>query len=201
MMRQSTLDMEDLRKRRSLVITRKEAAEALGVDPRTITTSINEGTIPSVRLGRRVVIPREKFLALFADEMLGDYERYRDLPALDGTSRLSPYLAAGVLSPRQCLHAALRGNRGEFETGNPGAVAWINELLWREFYKHVLVGYPRVSRHRAFRVQTEALGWRDAPEELLAWQQGRKVRSTVTQATVERRTEDWKANGLYIGVW
>ncbi|WP_197491786.1 helix-turn-helix domain-containing protein [Microbacterium sp. H83] len=71
MMRQSTLDMEDLRKRRSLVITRKEAAEALGVDPRTITTSINEGTIPSVRLGRRVVIPREKFLALFADDTPG----------------------------------------------------------------------------------------------------------------------------------
>jgi excisionase family DNA binding protein len=67
MMRQSTLDMEDLRKRRSLVITRKEAAEALGVDPRTITTSINEGTIPHVKLGRRIVIPREKFLALFAD--------------------------------------------------------------------------------------------------------------------------------------
>lgn len=67
MMRQSTLDMEDLRRRRSLVITRKEAAEALGVDPRTITTSINEGTIPHVKLGRRIVIPREKFLALFAD--------------------------------------------------------------------------------------------------------------------------------------
>ena len=67
MMRQSTLDMDDLRKRRSLVITRKEAAEALGVDPRTITTSINEGTIPHVKLGRRIVIPREKFLALFAD--------------------------------------------------------------------------------------------------------------------------------------
>ena len=56
-----------LRKRRSLVITRKEAAEALGVDPRTITTSINEGTIPHVKLGRRIVIPREKFLAPFAD--------------------------------------------------------------------------------------------------------------------------------------
>lgn len=67
MMRQSTLDMEDLRRRRGLVITRKEAAEALGVDPRTITTSINDGTIPSVKLGRRIVIPREKFLALFAD--------------------------------------------------------------------------------------------------------------------------------------
>ena len=67
MRRQSALDMDDLRKRRSLVIPRKEAAEALGVDPRTITTSINEGTIPHVKLGRRIVIPREKLLALFAD--------------------------------------------------------------------------------------------------------------------------------------
>jgi deoxyribodipyrimidine photo-lyase len=117
-------------------------------------------------------------LALFADEMLGDYERRRDLPAVDGTSRLSPYLAAGVLSPRQCLHAALRGNRGEFETGNPGAVAWINELLWREFYKHTLVGYPRVSRHRAFRPETEAVPWRHAPDELAAWQQGRQLLAT-----------------------
>lgn len=57
MRRQSALDMDDLRKRRSLVITRKEAAEALGVDPRTITTSINEGTIPHVKLGRRMGKP------------------------------------------------------------------------------------------------------------------------------------------------
>lgn len=66
-MRQSTLDIDDLRKRRSLVITRQEAAQALGVDPRTITVGIEDGTILSVKLGRRVVIPREKFLALFAD--------------------------------------------------------------------------------------------------------------------------------------
>lgn len=51
---------------RSLVVTRQEAAEALGVDPRTIMVGI-EGTIPSVKIGRRIVIPREKFLALFAD--------------------------------------------------------------------------------------------------------------------------------------
>lgn len=67
-MRQSTLDIDDLRGRRSLVITRQEAAEALGVDPRTVTVGIEDGTIPSVKLGRRVVIPREKFLALFADD-------------------------------------------------------------------------------------------------------------------------------------
>ncbi|WP_447942862.1 helix-turn-helix domain-containing protein [Microbacterium aurum] len=71
-MRQSTLGIDDLRRRRSLVITRQEAAEALGVDPRKITVGIEDGTIPSVKIGRRVVIPREKFLALFADDTTAD---------------------------------------------------------------------------------------------------------------------------------
>ena len=71
-MRQSTLHTDDLRRRRSLVITGQEAAQALGVDPRTITVGIEDGTIPSVKLGRRVVIPREKFLSLFADDTTAD---------------------------------------------------------------------------------------------------------------------------------
>lgn len=64
-MRTATVTIEMLRNARSLVITRTEAAQALGVDPRTITAGIENGTLPSVRLGRRVVIPREKFLRLF----------------------------------------------------------------------------------------------------------------------------------------
>lgn len=49
-------------------ITRIEAGAIAGVDPRTITAGIKDGTIPAVRLGRRVVIPREKFLKLFEAE-------------------------------------------------------------------------------------------------------------------------------------
>lgn len=64
-MRTATVTLDELRRSRSVVITRKDAAEALGVDPRTITVGINDGTIPSVKLGRRIVIPREKFLRLF----------------------------------------------------------------------------------------------------------------------------------------
>ena len=64
-MRTATVTIDMLRASRSLVITRTEAAQALGVDPRTVTAGIENGTIPSVRLGRRVVIPREKFLRLF----------------------------------------------------------------------------------------------------------------------------------------
>ena len=64
-MRTATVTIDTLRESRSVVITRKDAAEALGVDPRTITVGINDGTIPTVKLGRRVVIPRERFLRIF----------------------------------------------------------------------------------------------------------------------------------------
>ena len=64
-MRTATVTVKMLRESRSLVITRAEAAAALGVDPRTVTAGIENGSIPSVKLGRRVVIPREKFLRMF----------------------------------------------------------------------------------------------------------------------------------------
>lgn len=64
-MRTATVTIDTLRDSRSLVITRTEAAAALGVDPRTVTAGIEEGTIPAVKLGRRLVIPREKFLKIF----------------------------------------------------------------------------------------------------------------------------------------
>ncbi|MDC7826221.1 deoxyribodipyrimidine photo-lyase [Pseudomonas sp. BLCC-B13] len=135
-------------------------------------------------------------LADFAEERMAGYQERRDFPAVDGTSQLSPYLAAGVISPRQCLDAALRINQGEFDSGNPGAVCWVNELLWREFYKHILVGYPRVSRHRAFRLETEAVPWRDAPRDLEAWQQGRTGIPIVDAAMRQLLATGWMHNRL-----
>ncbi|MCC6076580.1 deoxyribodipyrimidine photo-lyase [Pseudomonas sp. GCM10022188] len=135
-------------------------------------------------------------LANFADQHLPWYKDERDFPARPGTSALSPYLAAGVLSPRQCLHAALGVNAGDFADGNPGVVSWISELLWREFYKHILVGYPRVSRGRAFRVDTEALAWRDAPADLEAWQQGRTGIPIVDAAMRQLLATGWMHNRL-----
>ncbi|WP_025131844.1 deoxyribodipyrimidine photo-lyase [Pseudomonas sp. PH1b] len=135
-------------------------------------------------------------LEQFTDEQIAYYQSERDFPAKPGTSQLSPYLAAGMISPRQCLHAALRCNQGEFESGNPGAVTWINELLWREFYKHILVGYPRVSRHRAFRAHTEALAWRNAPEELAAWQEARTGLPIIDAAMRQLLETGWMHNRL-----
>ncbi|MDH0293006.1 deoxyribodipyrimidine photo-lyase [Pseudomonas sp. GD04087] len=135
-------------------------------------------------------------IELFTDEILKTYQDTRDLPARDGTSRLSPYLAAGVISPRQCLHAALANNHGEFETGNSGAVSWINELLWREFYKHILVGFPRVSRHRAFREDTEKLKWRYDQKDLQDWQQGRTGFPIIDAAMRQLLATGWMHNRL-----
>ena len=135
-------------------------------------------------------------LAIFAADDIAEYERRRDLPAEPGTSQLSPYLAAGVVSARQCLHAALGANRGEFDGGNQGAVTWINELLWREFYKHILVGYPWVSMGRAFRRETEALPWRHAPEDLEAWQQGRTGFPIIDAAMRQLLATGWMHNRL-----
>lgn len=64
----TSLTLDALRDSPAATITRTEAAAALGVDPRTISVAIAEGNIPAIRLGRRVVIPREKFLALFDPE-------------------------------------------------------------------------------------------------------------------------------------
>lgn len=135
-------------------------------------------------------------LTRFLDEAIDDYHHLRDLPAKPGTSQLSAYLAAGVISPRQCLHGALACNRGEFDSGSTGIQTWINELLWREFYKHILTGYPQVSRHRAFRTHTEALPWRDAPEDLAAWEQGRTGFPIIDAAMRQLLDTGWMHNRL-----
>jgi deoxyribodipyrimidine photo-lyase len=105
----------------------------------------------------------QRRLAYVAKSVLGDYHQTRDLPALDGTSALSPYLAAGVVSVRQCLAAAAGANDGFVDVGHPGPVTWVSELAWRDFYQHVLVAFERVSKGRAFKPETEAVAWRDAP--------------------------------------
>lgn len=135
-------------------------------------------------------------LKAFTDEAIANYLECRDFPAQAGTSQLSAYLVAGVISIRQCLHAALAANQGELDSGKPGVVTWINELLWREFYNHILVGYPKVSRNYAFKTQTEALAWRHAPQELLAWQQGRTGFPIIDAAMRQLLATGWMHNRL-----
>jgi linoleoyl-CoA desaturase len=96
-------------------------------------------------------------LSAFIDQRVASYRKHRDFPDIDGTSRLSPYLTLGVISPRRCLAEARAANQGQLDGGKAGPTTWISELIWREFYRHVLVGFPRVGMNRAFKTAAERL--------------------------------------------
>ena len=107
----------------------------------------------------------------FIKHRVSHYHLERDFPALNSTSQLAAYLNTGILSIRQCL-AALFGHTGYLHFDNQGQQIWLDELLWREFYQHILFEFPRVSMSLPFKQDTQRIQWRHAPEDLHAWQQG-----------------------------
>ena len=132
----------------------------------------------------------------FLTRRIEQYHTLRDIPSIEGTSMLSPYLAAGLVSPRQCLEAARQLNSGEINSGKPGICSWINELLWREFYRHLLHGFPKLSMHKPLREQTEHVVWRDAPKDFEAWCQGRTGVPIVDAAIKQLVQTGWMHNRL-----
>ena len=68
----------------------------------------------------------------------------RNLPAVDGSSRLSPHFRFGTLSPRIAIHAALAKLAEKGRVSRPDVLTWVDELIWREFFQQVLAAFPRV---------------------------------------------------------
>jgi len=124
------------------------------------------------------------------------YNAQRDFPAVSGTSELSPYLALGMISHRQCLQAVMSENNGHLVEGDAGLGAWVNELVWREFYQHVAAGFPRVCRHQPFKVSTRALVWRDDDAGFTAWCEGRTGYPLVDAAMRQLVATGWMHNRL-----
>ncbi len=105
----------------------------------------------------------------------GAAERYaeeRDRPDLQGTSRLSPHLHFGNVSPRTLLSAARDARRSTSPAWQESLRRYVLELAWREFFHHVLFHFPRVAAE-SFRPQIDALAWREDPGHLEAWKAGR----------------------------
>ena len=130
---------------------------------------------PSIELQDRWPISEEYALTSL-DDFINDkvihYEKERDFPHQDSTSQLSPYLNLGIISIRQCIQALFRRQHGHFQIEHLGQQTWLDELLWREFYQHILFDFPQVSKHQPFKTHTKKIQWRDAPKDLAAWQQG-----------------------------
>ncbi|MCW5755548.1 MAG: deoxyribodipyrimidine photo-lyase [Phycisphaeraceae bacterium] len=135
-------------------------------------------------------------LNAFAADAIRNYAERRDYPSDNATSALSPYLALGVLSPRHALEAAIRagGRLDPRSNHRAGPDVWINELIWREFYKHLLVGFPRLSKSRAFRLETEHIPWSTDRAHFEAWCQGRTGFPIVDAAMRQLLRIGWMHN-------
>ncbi|EEP96278.1 Deoxyribodipyrimidine photo-lyase [Yersinia aldovae ATCC 35236] len=135
-------------------------------------------------------------LRSFCREQVQDYHQQRDFPAVSGTSCLSPYLALGVLSPRQCFNRLRAECPAGLENPDSGAFTWLNELIWREFYCHLLVAYPRLCQHHPFIGWTDAVIWNHSELQLTAWQQGRTGYPIVDAAMRQLNETGWMHNRL-----
>ncbi|MEB6480524.1 cryptochrome/photolyase family protein [Acinetobacter vivianii] len=135
-----------------------------------------------------------KQLDQFAEEQLSDYTIGRDFPARSGTSQLSAYLNIGIISVRQCLQALFRQQQGHFEIQSDGQQSWLDELLWREFYQHILFDFPYVSRHLPFKQSTQNIPWRDDPAALEKWQQGQTGIPIIDAGMREMLATGWMHN-------
>ncbi|TAJ55905.1 deoxyribodipyrimidine photo-lyase [Brevundimonas sp.] len=112
----------------------------------------------------------EAALAGFLDRGMKSYSRGRDIPAEPATSRLSPHLHFGEISPWRAVEAA----RDAAAAGRvPAAEAekFVAEIGWREFSAHLLHAFPQMV-DTAFRPEYDALPWRDDPAGLAAWRRG-----------------------------
>ena len=116
-------------------------------------------------IGERAAAVR---LEAFCDGAIADYRRCRDLPAQPGTSRLSPHLRFGELSPRQAWQ---RARQARFDAADDGPDTFMSELGWREFSYHLLYHFPDLPEAN-FNSRFDAFEWGDDDEALHAWQRG-----------------------------
>lgn len=107
----------------------------------------------------------------FLDNDIAGYASLRDRPDRDGTSRLSPHLRFGEISPRQVWRAA------NFAAARKPAIAsgagkFLSELGWREFSRHLLFDLPQLAE-KNLQPSFDAFPWRNDAKALRAWQHGR----------------------------
>ena len=138
----------------------------------------------------------ETRLLRFLNEKAIDYSKNRNDPILDGTSRISPYLALGIISSKKCILEALKINNFEFNSGHIGVTKWIDEIVWREFYKNIMFSFPKVSKGQPFQDYSKTILWRYNEDEFNAWKEGKTGFPIVDAAMRQLLNEGWMHNRL-----
>ncbi len=114
--------------------------------------------------------------------LIKNYDKTRNFPAINGTSKLGIHFRFGTISIREKARHALALN-----------ATYLNELIWRDFYSQILGHFPHVVGH-AFRPQYDKMEWRDAPEDVEKWRQGRTGYPIVDAGMRELNTTGYMHN-------
>ena len=154
--------------------------------------AMENGKLLGWRPGEKAAIQRLRDFG----EVIDGYEDERDFPAIDATSRLSPYLNCGAISVRQCAHMALDFNDGRWAGGSDGISCWLSELLWREFYTHLIVAFPRLCKYKPFKPETEGVQWSGNESGFQCWCDGETGVPIVDAAMRQLRQTGWMHNRL-----
>jgi len=170
---------------------RLDVGRPAGLDPGPIPTlaDLGLGEEPSAdpdRLPEPGEPAARARLARWLEHGIDAYADTRDrLDLEDGTSRLSPDLHLGLLSPLEAFERAAGAGDGRR--------TFRKELVWREFYAHVLFHEPAV-RHRAFRPAFDTVAWSTDADVLEAWRRGRTGYPVIDAAMRQLAATGWMPN-------
>jgi len=133
-------------------------------------------------------------LRQFLKQSFNDYSEHRNRPDLVGTSRLSPHLHFGEISPRQVWHGLRRmAERAGLPVQQWRNSQFLTEVGWREFSHHLLFHFPHTATE-PLRPEFARFRWRQNPEGLESWRQGRTGYPIVDAGMRELWTTGWMHN-------
>nr|WP_294858971.1 deoxyribodipyrimidine photo-lyase [uncultured Fluviicola sp.] len=129
-------------------------------------SKLNQGietTLPSItELGFSDVQTQEFPSTSIPTEIIRNYHDTRDIPSLNGTTRLSIHLRFGTISIRELFKEVIKINNEKF----------LNELIWRDFYQMILYWYPGSVNH-AFKSEYDRIEWEFNEIQFQAWCEGK----------------------------
>lgn len=132
----------------------------------------------------------EALLQRFLEDKIDQYDRYRDLPVADGTSKLSVHLRTGTISARTVLYYIQEKQLTSYSTGMD---TFVKELAWRDFYNMIHHHFPD-SKTKEIDVKYQQLDWNYNESLLRKWKEGKTGYPIVDAGMRQLIQEGWMHN-------
>lgn len=170
---------------------------AIGISPEQINKSL-EKYLHNPILENWPAGPKaaQTMLHAFCDADLLHYKEQRDFPNLHATSKLSAYLAVGAISSKQCFLEALHSNENIFPGNNTNIMCWIDELIWRDFYRNVIYFNPDICKGENYNKKYDNLKWNKSEKDFAAWCKGQTGIPIIDAAMRQLVQTGWMHNRL-----